>query len=37
VAGTCKNSNEPLGLIKCGEFLDRENRLFSQEGLWSVE
>ena len=22
MAGTCKNSNEPSGSIKCGEFLD---------------
>jgi hypothetical protein len=22
VAGTCECSNEPLGSIKCGEFLD---------------
>jgi hypothetical protein len=22
VAGTCENGNEPLGSIKCGEFLD---------------
>ena len=27
--------NEPLGSIKCGEFL--ENRLASQEGLCSME
>ena len=23
MAGTCKGGNEPLGSMKCGEFLDR--------------
>jgi hypothetical protein len=23
VTGTCKGGNEPLGFIKCGEFLDQ--------------
>ena len=38
MAGTCEYGNEPLGSIKCGEFLDQlQNQLASQEGLCSME
>jgi len=37
LVGVCKCGNEPSGSIKCGEFLDAENRLDSQEGLCYME
>ena len=37
MAGTCECGNEPPGSIKCGEFVDEQNRLASEEGLCSVE
>ena len=33
MSGTCKRSNEPLGFIKCGEFLDQEPVGFSRRTL----
>jgi hypothetical protein len=36
--GTCEYGNEPLGPIKCREFLDQlQNQLAFQEGLCSME
>ena len=38
LAGTCEYGDEPLGSIKCGEFLDKlQNQIASQEGLCSME
>jgi hypothetical protein len=38
VASSCEHSDEPLGSIKCGEFLDYLIVLLaSQEGLCSME
>jgi hypothetical protein len=39
VAGTCKGSNEPLGSIKHGEFLDklRTGQLLKDSATWSKE
>ena len=37
MAGTCKRSNESLGSIKCGEFLDyvKTSQLLKDSALWS--
>jgi hypothetical protein len=38
VAGSCEHGNEPLGSIKCREFLDQLSVLLaSEEGLCSME
>jgi hypothetical protein len=38
VAGSCEHGNEPLGSIKCGEFLDWLSVLLvCQEGLCFME
>ena len=40
VAGTCECGNEPLGSLKCGEFLDqmKTGQLFKKDSVpWSKE
>jgi hypothetical protein len=37
VSGTCDCVDEPSGSIKCGEFLEAENLLASQEGLYCMK
>ena len=37
VAGCVEHCNEPLGSLKCGDFLLDEQQLASQKGLCCVE
>jgi hypothetical protein len=36
VAGSCKDSNEPKGFIKCGEFIECQQTRFSKSLVHGV-